>query len=92
MDNGVNDNQQVDLPGIQDWLERGKKLGLDVRAWIDEGKQYWPQLVELFDLVKETDFLKTIQKAREDMIVDDMLHQAGLLKPPGDANGEEVQD
>lgn len=79
MDQPVNENQQVDLARL--------------KAWVKEGKELLPQLDELLDLVSETGFLVDVQRIRENMIVEDMASQAGLLQKPGEtSSGEEVQD
>lgn len=73
MSETVNDNQQIDLKRIQQWAQDGKELA--------------PQIEELISLIKETGFLDDIQKAREGMIIDDMLSEAGFT--PG---GTSVDD
>lgn len=73
MSETVNDNQQIDLQRIQQWAQDGKELA--------------PQIEELISLIKETGFLDDIQKAREGMIIDDMLSEAGFT--PG---GTSVDD
>lgn len=62
----VNEFQQVDVAKI--------------RQWIKDGGDLMCQLTELLDLVESADFLKEIQKAREDQVVDEMLAEAGF--PP----------
>ena len=77
----INENQQVNLDAMQKWLAQGRQLSIDVRIWMREGQQLFPQFLELFSLVRETDFLKDIQKTREDMIVEQMASDAGLIVP-----------
>lgn len=90
MNNEVNDNQQIDLPGLTEWNKRGQELTTQLQVWTEEGKAkgYHTQMNELLDLVKECEFLKDVQIAREGMIVEDMASQAGLLHKSGDSQDE----
>jgi len=73
-DPNVNEFQQIDLPRIKKWIEEGGELKA--------------QLDELLDLVEGQEFLQEIQKCREDQVVDQMLHDAGIIQPKKGKNGE----